>query len=212
VFEDFSKAELCIGERCGADRDSRRRLSAAGARLCKGCRERLEEELGDLPRAYHGLADVMQPSPQQPFLQIKGMRTASGISIDEDASTGRSEILGLLRSWSALVADECSVPKPASHDCAAMTSFLRKHLDWLLAHPAAGDFTDEVHAVSISLRKIINCPPTQLDIGPCVWPGCDDRLFAMVSATSGKYEVHCGRGHIWRADQWLQLYRRLQGA
>lgn len=212
MVEDFSNVDLCIGELCGAYRESRGSLSTDGARICEGCTERLRGQLGDLPRAYDGLVDVMQPSPQQPFLRVKGMRGASGIRIDEAASTCRSEVLGLLRSWSALVAEECAVRGPASHDCAAMAAFLIRHLEWLLAHPAAGDFVDEVHAVSASLRKTINSGRPQFDIGPCVRPGCDDRLVAMMSATSGKYEVHCGRGHIWRADQWLQLYRRLQGA
>ena len=213
MLESFSarRTELCIGKRCGGGRKTLR-LGTNNLRVCRSCYAQVEAELRELPRLYHGLAQVMLPSPQRPFQRIKGARSASGIRINEDASSGRSEILGFLRSWSALVADEVSVRKPASHDCNSLTPFLIRHLDWLLAYPAAGDFEEEVSALTSRLRQITESGPAQFDIGPCVRPGCDARLFAVQSAGSGKCEVHCGAGHAWQANQWLHLYRQLQGA
>ena len=68
-------------------------------------------------------------------------------SVGEDAISGRSEILGFLRSWSALVADECSVRSPVSPDCDSLTLFLLGYLDRLLAHSSAGDFEEESYAL-----------------------------------------------------------------
>ena len=214
MLEDFpaSRTELCIGKRCGGVHKSLSCTGAADIRLCENCYEQVKAELNDLPRIYDGLVHVMLPPSQRPFQQIKGARSTSGVRINEDASSGRSEILSFLRSWSALVADECSVRKPASHDCNSLTPFLLRHLDWLLAHPVAGDFDEETYALTVNLRQIADSAPTQFEIGPCVQPGCDARLYAAQSASNGKYEVHCGAGHVWKANQWLQLYRELQGA
>ncbi|SNR59259.1 hypothetical protein [Actinomadura mexicana] len=154
----------------------------------------------------------MLPSPQRPFQRIKGAGNTPGLRINEDASSGRTEILGFLRAWSALVADECSVRKPAGQDCGPMASFLLEHLDWLLAHPAAGDFDEEIYALTAHVLEIADSAPRQCEIGPCVRPGCDARLYVVVSASSGKHEVHCKKGHVWQANQWLRLYRQIQGA
>lgn len=212
---DFSvsRTELCIGKRCSGDvQGVLIYMDETSMQFCKACYEQVEAELKDIPRIYNSLVHVMLPSPQLPFRRIKGVRNASGIRINEDASSGRSEILAFLRSWSALVADECSVRKPASYDCDSLTSFLLRHLDWLLAHPAAGDFEEETYTLTMHIRQITDSASTQFDIGPCVRPGCDSRLSAAQSASNGKYEVHCGVGHAWQANQWLQLYRQLQGA
>lgn len=206
------RAELCIGKQCGGAQEPPSRIASSIIRFCETCHDRVEAELKDLPRIYNNLIHVMLPSPTLPFQRIKGVRDITEIKINEDASAGRSEILGFLRSWSALVADECALRKPAGHDCNRLASFLLRHLNWLLAHPAASDFEEEADALTTHMRQITDYIPTQFDIGPCVWPGCDTRLFAAQSASSGKYEVQCGSGHTWQASQWLQLYRQLQGA
>jgi hypothetical protein len=202
MLVDFSapKAERCIRKRCGGSRTL----------LCGTCRERLAAELKDLPRTHDNLVQAMIPMSRPPFPRVKGTRSTSGITIDEDASSGRSEILGFLRSWSALVADERSLRKPASQECHALTSFLLTHLDWLLAHPTAADFDEETHTLAARLRRITDSVLTQFDIGPCVQPGCGGRLFALQSGNTGKYEVQCGEGHAWQANQWLHLYWKLQ--
>jgi hypothetical protein len=205
------KDTLCIGKRCAGVRRTLSCIDAVNARFCGNCYKRVESEVRDLPRIYDDLLHVMLPSPRLPLLHIKGTRDASGISINEHASSGRSEVIGFLRSWSALVADECSMPIPAGHDCDSLAIFLLRHLDWLLAHPAAGDFDEEVHALTLHVRRIADSASMQFDIGPCVRPGCGARLSAEQSASTGQYEVRCGAGHAWQANQWLQLYWLLQG-
>lgn len=207
-----SRTELCIGIRCGGVRGSVGCMDATSPQFCGTCYQRLAAELKDLPRIYNSLVQAMLPSPRPSFQRVIGVRGVSGIKFNEDVSSGRSEILGFLRSWSALVADECSVRKPASDDCGALASFLLRHLDWLLGHPAAGDFEEEMHELTAHVRQISDSAPAQFEIGPCVRPGCDTPLFAVPSSGNGRYEVRCGAGHAWQADQWLQLYRKLQGA
>ena len=204
------RAELCIGKRCGGTQEPPSRIGSSSIRFCETCHGRVEDELKDLPRIYNSLIHVMLPSPTLPFQRITNVRGVSEIKINEEASAGRSEILGFLRSWSSLVADECSVRKPSGHDCHRLASFLLRHLNWLLAHPAAGEFEEEAGTLTTHMRQITDYAPTQFDIGPCVWPGCDTRLFAVQSANTGRYEVQCGAGHTWQANQWLQLYRQLQ--
>lgn len=217
MLEDFSapNRKVCIGQWCSDAHKPSSGTVATDVRFCKRCYGKLKNQLSDLPRIYNSLAQVMLPSPQRLFQRIRGSRGASGIRFDEDASSGRSEILVFLRSWSALVADECSdecsVRKPMSGDCNSLTSFLLEHFDWLLAHPAASDFEEELSALIMRSRQIADSAPAQLNIGRCVRPGCDARLFA-ISASNGKPEIHCGAGHAWQANQWLQLYRQLQGA
>lgn len=207
----MSRTELCVARRCGCIQKPLG-INKTQLLLCKICYEQVEAELRDLPRIYRALVHVMLPSPQHSLPRIKGIRSASGISINEDASSCRSEILSFLMSWSALVVDECSDRKPASRDCDSLALFLLRNLEWLLAHPAAGDFEAEIYELTVRTRKLAGSMSTQFDIGPCVQPGCDARLSAVQSARNGSYEIHCGAGHTWQANQWLQLYRQLRGA
>ncbi|NUR57965.1 MAG: hypothetical protein HOV87_04585 [Catenulispora sp.] len=156
--------------------------------------------------------EAMLPSRRVPFQQIGGRCNREGIKIDEDASAGRSKIMEFLSSWSALVIDERPARKPAKCDCRALTSFLLRHLDWLLAHAAAGDFADEVCGLVFQVQRIADLGPQRSEIGPCVEPGCDSRLFAGQSPRGGGFEVRCTAGHVWHANQWLHLYGRLQAA
>jgi len=205
-----TRADLCIGKRCGGIQGSLYCVNETKIRFCKACYEQLKAELKDLPSIYNSLVYVIHAPPQAPFQRVNGVRGASGMRIDDDVCSARSEILGFVRSWSALVADECSVRKPARHDCGSLASFLLRHLEWLLAHPAAGDFEEETYALTVHVRQVSDSASKQIDIGPCVRPGCDALLFAVQSAINGRHEVHCGAGHVWQASQWLQLYRQLQ--
>jgi hypothetical protein len=205
-----SKSKTCIGSQCSGGQQAMGGVRGVDVRLCRLCYKRVRAELGALPGIYGGLMEAMLPSRRVPFQQIRGQRSGEGIKIDEAASSGRSKILEFLSCWSALVIEESVARKPQKYDCGTLASFLLRHLDWLLAHPAAGDFADEAYELTTQVRQIADSGQQMSDIGPCVEPGCDSHLFATQSVRGGSYEVHCTAGHVWHASQWLHLYGRLK--
>lgn len=213
MFEEssLSTTKICTGKWCNGGRQFLNCTVGKEVQFCSHCYHRMQEQVTSLPTLYDTLAQVMLPSPRWPFGRKRGSRGTSGIPIDEDAVSCRSEILVFLRSWSALIADECSVRKPIGHDCDTLAPFLSDHLGWLLRHPAASEFEEQLYALVVRSRQIADSAPRRFEIGSCVWPGCDGRLFPVTSVSNGKPEIHCGAGHAWQADQWLQLYRQLQG-
>ncbi|RAY12600.1 hypothetical protein DPM19_23660 [Actinomadura craniellae] len=124
------------------------------------------------------------------------------------AADCRSAIVGVLSSWSALVADERGVAPPrraAPH----LGTFLRRHLDWLARHPGAGDFAAEVAALERAAHRVTSPDPTRrLPVGPCVEPRCTGSLTALVTRDRHRpAEIRCDAdpAHTWTGHEWLAL-------
>ncbi|MBO0806688.1 MAG: hypothetical protein J2P32_00085 [Actinobacteria bacterium] len=135
-------------------------------------------------------------------------RATGGLSVDERVTDARHDIVAVLASWSALVADERRVTRPGRREVTQLSAFLAVHVDWLLAHPAGHSFAEELLAVAAAAREISRSDPARgPELSQCVEEGCDKPMTVIRAATS--VEVRCAAGHAWQARQWLHLARRL---
>jgi hypothetical protein len=200
---------LCVGQNCGA---RSRRTAVSGLRLCTACYHELKGNLIELPEIYDDCESALLPGHNPVLQQVSGTRRTTGILLDEGVITVRSKILGVLASWSALVADERTITKPARHP-AGLAVFLIKHLNWLLAHPAAANFAEEISLITTQARSAVHGQSAlRIDLGQCIHPGCDTSM-TTTPPTGGSErtcEVRCAAGHTWQPHQWLQLSRQIQ--
>jgi hypothetical protein len=91
-----------------------------------------------------------------------------------------------------------------------MTTFLVRHLNWLLAHPAAGDFAQELAQLTAHARRSAYVQPALRDLGECIHPDCGATLSTAPGRGGGRSrEVQCTAGHAWQPHQWLQLFRQI---
>ena len=139
-----------------------------------------------------------------------------GLPFNATAADVRSAMLGILVSWSALVVEERRVTAPR-RDIGSLAAFLSRHADWLAAHAAASEVSQEMAAVVRWARKVAYSEfPRQVRVGKCTEAGCPGDLVAMLRPQSraSSARIVCGAdpGHAWTGDQWLQLNRRIYQA
>ncbi len=188
--------------------------AAPGLRLCWGCRHTARSDLIRLPVLYKDCERVLTPRRQGYEKKVSGRRL-NGISLDDTAVTVRSDIVDVLASWSGLVVDERGVTGPDKREVAQLVGFLDSHLDWLVAHPAAHDFADEIAALVNAARDVIDPDPTlRMELGRCAESGCGHMMYATIRAENEprRHTVSCEAGHVWQPQQWLLLGRRIEQA
>lgn len=177
---------------------------APGRMICAECRDQVEEDLVELPGLYELCAHMLDPRRQHIRERVSGYRPR-GIVLNDAAVTIRTDILGELASWCALVANERGVSGPDELSIRRLTSFLAVHLDWLTEHPSAPDLADELAELARSAGEVLLRPSAghSLEVGRCAHPGCDRLVRAECEPS---YQVSCEGGHVWTPDQWLLLW------
>jgi hypothetical protein len=208
-------SSLCVGQKCGSvpHGTRSRRTAAPGLRLCTSCYHDLKANLLELPEIYDDCESVLHPRRNPTLQRVSGSRQSTGIRLDEAAITARSCIMGFLASWAALVADERAVRRPVRRRPDEMADFLVVHLNWLLAHPTAGDFAAEISEIAHRARRSAYTQPAlRMDLGQCIHSGCSADMTTAPSAPDGRRtrEVSCTAGHSWQPHQWLLLSRQIQ--
>ena len=197
---DRHDREFCRGRR----HEGAPSRTADGLAICAGCRDRAEENLVELPQLYDMCAYILDVRPPKPQERVSGHRP-HGIVL-RDAVVGiRSDILGVLASWCALVAAERGVPGPDELCIPRLSTFVLVHFEWLTAHPAGADFTDELAALADRARAVLAPEPAaELSLGPCRRPDCGWTLRADEHPPK---LIRCEAGHEWPPEQWLLLLR-----
>jgi hypothetical protein len=208
---------LCVGIHCQlryeAGRSRHRVL--ADCLICLVCREKLTSGLSSLIGLYAEcgrLLDATGGGPAALRAKVSG-RLAPGLPFNARAAETRTEILDVLEAWSAMVVDERRV-SPPRRGVVDLAEFLRRHVDWIAAHPAAADATDEVARLVRSARQVVDpVRVRRVPIGTCVERGCDGQLHAVVSLneSSAPAQISCDveSGHSWSEHQWYELSRLL---
>ncbi|GHF64646.1 hypothetical protein GCM10010218_52800 [Streptomyces mashuensis] len=208
-------AAACPGAGCERREASglARRLAAPGSGLCEACRARLSLELTRLPALYEECGRLLGGS-DQPREKVSG-GPLPGLPFNVAASEARSAITGVLGAWAALVAQQRRLPAPPRTPV-HLALFLVRHADWLAAHPAAGEVSQEIAQVTRRARRVVD-PRTRrrVALGPCAEAGCDGTLVAVVSSDRPEQPaaITCDAdaAHHWEGSQWLALSRRLRG-
>lgn len=203
----------CQNGNCrGQTGDQPARLAAPGLRLCKVCSAEAVACLAALPDLYADCETALARRPRPALERAGSRRRTTALPIDEAAANARSAILAILAGWSALVADERAVTRPARRQAGELAAFLGRHADWLLAHPAAGEFAAEIGAVTQAARRAADPRNEQrILLGRCPHRGCTETVYAtrVVGEAGGSRNVRCDAGHSWRPHQWLLLSRQL---
>ncbi|WP_242888617.1 hypothetical protein [Actinomadura litoris] len=203
---------LCGGPSCGDRRPQRRRqIPRPGSRVCVACHESTRSAVEQLPDLFDECAAALAHTAGPPVGQIRRGSRRAGITLNDRAVAARSAILSTLASWAALIADERRVCRPERREPRALAAFVLTHLDWMLAHSAAVEFANEVVAVARVGRD--SAPDAgRLEIGECVWPGCNAKIMASPREWDGRggRDVKCAAGHVWRPHQWLDLAHQLR--
>ena len=205
---------LCAAPGCVRARSgSPPRRAESGLLLCSGCRDRIGTDLAELPTLYDDCETLLTAAPKALTEKVSG-RVATDLPLNETVVSVRSDIVVTLASWAGLIASERAVTRPARRDVGMLAAFITLHLDWLLRHPAAGDFADEVTALAKTARRAAQ-PGARihLDLGKCVQPGCESVMFATTHGEGGAAltgHVRCESGHVWKAHEWLPLAHQLE--
>lgn len=186
---------------------------SAGSLLCPACYAQADTRLEELPQLYEDCGIVIARSPDSRLGKIRRPGAARP-GFNEAAIDARSDIVSLLASWAAMVAEERQLTKPACRDVRLLAGFLRRHLDWLLTHVSAADFAAELaDTVDRARRASSPEPGLHLELGDCVEEGCGERLFVAGNITNdGPARIQCAAGHAWHQSGWLLLAQRLRSS
>lgn len=186
----------------------------AGSVLCEVCRARLVRELAGLPGLYEECGRLLGGSERSQEKVSGG--PLPGMPFNAAASDARSAILGVLGSWSGLVADERRLRTGPPREPAALTRFLLLHAGWLTGHPAADALSREVAKAVRRARHVIEPGTTRrVAVGPCVEAGCPGSLTATLRpGDTSPTAITCDTdpAHQWPGSQWLGLGRRIAAA
>lgn len=136
-----------------------------------------------------------------------------GMPFNVAAAEVRAAILGVLGSWSGMVAAERSVTPPR-RTVRALARFLGRHVDWLAAQDTATEVTEEIAQLARSARRAAYPDPVRrVEIGRCVEAACAGALVALVRPKNPALpaEISCDAdpSHRWPETEWTQLGRRM---
>lgn len=150
----------CVSPRCRRDADtgtSQPRLAAARSLLCGHCRDRLDQQLRNLPDLYAELEQSINAS----------RRRTPGVPLSPRTVEVRAAVRAVLASWAQLVVAERKVTRPV-RNVVGMAEFLRRHLEWLGAHPAAAEIAGEVGEVVTAATQLSHADASwQAVVGKC---------------------------------------------
>jgi hypothetical protein len=205
---------LCTGIGCRRRRETGqvRRRVVAGSQLCRACREGFTAGLESLPGLYHECGRRLGGF-DRPRGHAAGSGPMPGMPFNAAAADVRARILSVLGSWSGMVAEERRVTAP-ERSVGALVTFLGRHVNWIAAHPAAIEATDEVAQLVRAARRVAYPNPIhRVAIGGCVEVGCGGELVAFVHPHEPRLpaEIRCDAdpGHSWLEHHWMHLSHRM---
>ncbi|MGH3720753.1 MAG: hypothetical protein ACRDRI_18290 [Pseudonocardiaceae bacterium] len=184
----------------------------AGSRLCRACRDELATGLESLPGLYNECGRQLGGS-DRPRGDTTGSGSMPGMPFNAAAADVRTRILSILGSWSGMVAEKRRVTAP-ERAVGELVTFLGRHVDWIAAHAAAAEATDEVAQLARAARRVAYPDPVRrVAIGGCVEVGCSGELVAFVHPQEPLLpaEIRCDVDprHSWLEHHWMQLGHRM---
>nr|BAG74709.1 hypothetical protein [Streptomyces lavendulae] len=209
----------CQGEGCrrqAADGRARRR-TAERALLCRPCRERLDAGLAELPHLYEECGRMLAGAAPAGLRERTTGGDLPGLPFNGTAADVRAKMVSVLGSWSGLVAQERGLTSPP-RTVAALTAFLRRNGEWLAAHPAAAEATEEIaRLVRAGRRAAFPEQARSIRLGACPRPGCAGSLTVAVRAgapdagpgADGAVVCDADPEHRWTSDRWSELSRTM---
>ncbi|MDX2394165.1 MULTISPECIES: hypothetical protein [unclassified Streptomyces] len=209
---------LCHGEGCrGGRADGRgRRRTVQGSRLCRSCRDHFEAGLAELAHLYEECGRVLGGGAPGSLRERTTGGEHPGLPFNAAAADVRARMVSVLGSWSGLVAQQRGCPSPP-RAAAALVAFLLRNADWLAAHSAAAEVTEEIARLVRAGRRAAFPDPTRtIRLGACPEPDCSGGLALAVraGARSAGPAIVCDvdPGHRWTSERWSDLSRSMEPA
>lgn len=190
--------------------------NAASGYLCNRHRERLAEELQELPGLYAEVGECLVPR-RASWGEIVATRGAAGPQspINEDVidTVNWGRAAEIVRLWRLDVRrvrwPHRGAPPPGS--LAADCRWLLQELDWIVAaYPAAGDLAREVGTLEAQARSVVGDPrPRMQRLGLCVAVTDDAGTVcgAVIRRLPGQTRVPCPWcGYVYATGlDWMRL-------
>ncbi|MFK0194110.1 hypothetical protein [Kitasatospora sp. NPDC090308] len=173
-------------------------------------RDRIAAALVELERLHRELESLRQPAAMPLRERVSGGRRGGGPGFDEEASAARTGITGTLACWAGAVADRLPAAPAPAREAGPLAAFLLRHLDALLALPAADEAADEFGAAAAAARGVLRRRGADaVLLGRCPRPGCGSPVEASTAGPRPGGAVRCAAGHDWQVGEWLALRRTL---
>ncbi|MEU4214023.1 hypothetical protein [Actinoplanes sp. NPDC026623] len=210
---------LCESPRCWRNPDTGEREphpAAPGLLLCWACRDRLAGDLDRLPDICADLESALATTGGNAAGPVVSGSRERALPLNIAAAYARTEILPVLTCWSVLVAHERRL-RPPRRDAAVLARWLRRHVDWLAAYPAAGDAADEIaDARRIAYRGAYPNPVRRVELGACPVPDCGGTVHAIVrdpaAVLPSAAACDTTAAHEWSMPEWPRLRRAMRAA
>lgn len=192
-------------------RDDRPRRAADGLRVCRSCRDRMEQAIAESPALYDALQAALVAADGRSSDPVTH-RKDPGLVLSEAALRARSSLRSLLVATIRMVIDERGLTRWPADEVPHMSTWLLAHVDWLAAHPAAEDFVAEWTAARTEARRAAYPSGTRrIELECC--PDCSGELIAWLRPADDLLpSVICCDGpeeHTWEPHEWQALGRRL---
>ncbi|MFF4324667.1 hypothetical protein [Streptomyces sp. NPDC001568] len=204
---------LCHGEGCRGDGRARRR-TAPGSRLCRACREHFGAGLAELAHLYEECGRILGGAAPGSLRERTTGGDFPGLPFNAGAADVRARMVSVLGSWSGLVVQERGFASPP-RTVAALAAFLIRNADWLAAHPAAAEASEEMARLVRAGRRAAFPDPTRtVRLGTCPEAGCSGGLSLAVrdgSRAEGPSIVcDAAPDHRWGSERWSELSRSME--
>lgn len=199
--------EACATDDC---KGCQPRLAADGLRLCEVHVRRLGEHAHQAADVYTELALALLTSGR-PDERTSGSKERGAV-LNERAVQARTTIRHTLVSWCRLVSEERGITLP-NDDITSLASYVAKHAQWLGAHPAAGECSDELEELARGKPWRIAYPTGArvVEVGACPLDGCGGTVRAILRRTDSLLpsELVCDTdgSHRWSAEKWRAFAR-----
>lgn len=219
---------LCTG-RCRPKPGPRE--AAPGFRLCWVCKDWMTKHLRELIELAPDLEQALSRANSVGGEKVSGSPGSSS-ELNDRAAAVRWQIHHDMVGTIRIVMEERGlVAITQAPGIAGMARWLVNHVDWLAAHPSAGERAAEAASWPGLARSAIHPnPPKHVKIGPCVKPDCAGVLSAIVKPQDSMLPstIVCSwwqelepeqrdaliedgaTPHTWTADQWHALGRQMQ--
>lgn len=187
------------------------RTAAPGLQLCDYHLLRIAADATRNADLYSELEAVLATS-ERPGERTSGT-PSHGTELNIRAAVMRTEIRHVMVSWCKLVADERGIALPTDH-IDAIGAYLALHRDWLAAHPAAGDCSDELASVGRRAFNVAYPSGARIfPVGPCPGSGCTATVRVVLRKVDALLpsELVCDADepHSWPASRWRELGRTI---
>lgn len=200
----------CENEKCRGCQPAR---PAPGLNLCDHHATRIAADAVAIAELDHDLEEVLGTWGRQD--ERTSGSGATGTVVNEAALQCRSDIRAVLSSWVRLVAEERGHQLPPD-TLVAIGAYLAANGEWLAAHGAAGECSDELSSL-LGRARAVAYPSgaRKWTVGPCPAQGCAATISVILrdadSATPSELVCDGEPAHSWPYSQtaWRRLGRQI---